>query len=64
VLSDEGRACGNWRRRPGISGLNSKLADPTLFRFTKIWEKVIVIIGSKWTESIVIGQDEVEPMLA
>jgi hypothetical protein len=35
-----------------------------LFRFTKIWEKIIVIIESGWTERIVIGQDMVEPKLA
>jgi hypothetical protein len=35
-----------------------------MFRFTKIWEKIIVIIESKWSESIVIGQDGVEPRLA
>jgi hypothetical protein len=35
-----------------------------LFRFTKIWEKIIVIIGEKWTESIVIVQERVEPRLA
>ena len=39
-------------------------APRILFRFTKIWEKIIVIIESKWSESIVIGQDGVEPRLA
>jgi len=35
-----------------------------LFRFTKIWEKIIVIMGEEWTEGIVIGQERVEPRLA
>jgi len=29
-----------------------------LFRFTKIWEKIIVIIMEKWTESIVINEEQ------
>jgi hypothetical protein len=35
-----------------------------LFRFTKIREKIIVIIGEKWTEGIVINKERVEPRLA
>jgi len=27
---------------------------PRVFRFTKIWAMIIVIIGEKWTESIAI----------
>jgi hypothetical protein len=35
-----------------------------LFRFTIIWEKVIVIISEKWTERILINQERVEPRFA
>jgi hypothetical protein len=35
-----------------------------LFRFMKIWEKIIVIMGEEWTEGIVIVQERVEPRLA
>jgi len=35
-----------------------------VFRFTKIWEKIIVIIGEEWTERILINQERVEPRFA
>ena len=35
-----------------------------LFRFTKIWEKIIVIIREKWTERILINRERVEPRFA
>jgi len=35
-----------------------------LFRFTKIWEKIIVIIRERWTERILINQERVEPRFA
>ncbi len=35
-----------------------------VFRFTIIWEKVIVIISEKWTERILINQERVEPRFA
>jgi hypothetical protein len=35
-----------------------------VFRFTKIWEKIIVITKEKWTEGILINQDRVEPRFA
>jgi hypothetical protein len=51
----------------GVIGPSTGIAaqqNPGMFRFTKIWEKIIVIIGVKWSDSIVIGQDGVEPKLA
>ena len=38
--------------------------EQLLFRFTKIWEKIIVIIGEEWTERILINQERVEPRFA
>ena len=38
--------------------------EPMVFRFTIIWEKVIVIISEKWTERILINQERVEPRFA
>jgi len=35
-----------------------------VFRFTKIREKIIVIIGEKWTEGIVINKERFGPRLA
>ena len=35
-----------------------------LFRFTKIWEKIIVIIREKCSERILINQERVEPRFA
>jgi hypothetical protein len=40
------------------------LPNACLFRFTKIWEKIIVIIREKWTERILITQERVEPRFA
>jgi hypothetical protein len=35
-----------------------------LFRFTIIWEKIIVIIGENWTPVFVIIQEGVESSVA
>ena len=35
-----------------------------VFRFTRIWEKIIVIIGEKWTECILISKERLEPRLS
>jgi hypothetical protein len=35
-----------------------------VFRFTKIWEKIIVIIRERWTGRILINQERVEPRFA
>jgi hypothetical protein len=47
------------RRSRGSSG-----TDVMLFRFTKIWEKIIVIIRERWTGRILINQERVEPRFA
>jgi hypothetical protein len=49
------------RRKGDVNQIQKSLI---LFRFTKIWEKIIVIMGEEWTEGIVIGQERVEPRLA
>jgi hypothetical protein len=38
--------------------------DILMFRFTKIWEKIIVIIREKRSVGIVINEERVEPRLA
>ena len=35
-----------------------------VFRFTKIWEKIIVIIRERCSERILINQERVEPRFA
>jgi len=40
------------------------LRERVLFRFTKIWEKIIVIIREKCSERILINQERVEPRFA
>jgi len=41
------------------------LVPPILvFRFTIIWEKIIVIIGENWTEVLVLIQERVESRVA
>jgi hypothetical protein len=35
-----------------------------LFRFTKFWEKNIVIIREKWSVGIMINKEWLEPRLA
>jgi len=43
------------------SVMQAALDDPIMFRFTKIWEKIIVIIREKWTECILINKEWLEP---
>jgi hypothetical protein len=43
------------------SVIQAALDDPIMFRFTKIWEKIIVIIREKWTECILINKEWLEP---
>jgi hypothetical protein len=38
--------------------------DILLFRFTKFWEKNIVIIREKWSVGIMINKEWLEPRLA
>jgi len=40
------------------------MREGILFRFTKIWEKIIVIIREKCSEPILINQERVEPRFA
>jgi hypothetical protein len=35
-----------------------------MFHFTKIWEKIIVIIGTKRSVGVVMNKERVEPRLA
>lgn len=39
-------------------------AEERVFRFTIIWEKIIVIIGENWTEVLVLIQEQVESRVA
>jgi hypothetical protein len=44
-------------------GWKDRLQD-ILFRFTKFWEKNIVIIREKWSVGIMINKEWLEPRLA
>ena len=47
-----------------LEQIDPLLPQQFVFRFTKIWEKIIVIIGEEWTERILINQERVEPRFA
>jgi hypothetical protein len=42
----------------------SKVSMVLMFRFTKFWEKNIVIIREKWSVGIMINKEWLEPRLA
>jgi hypothetical protein len=57
---------GNYYGRIKIGGklIRESLQTTVLFRFTKFWEKNIVIIREKWSVGIMINKEWLEPRLA
>jgi hypothetical protein len=52
------------QRTHGILHDGVAAGEPILFRFTKFWEKNIVIIREKWSVGIMINKEWLEPRLA
>jgi len=46
------------------AGFHAAPPEERVFRFTKFWEKNIVIIREKWSVGIMINKEWLEPRLA